>query len=56
MGRPRGYYAKWNKSDRERQIFYDSTYMGNLENKAERLIDTENKVVVARDGVWELDK
>jgi len=30
--------------------------MGNLENKAERLIDTENKVVVARDGVWELDK
>ena len=55
-GRPRGYYAKWNKSDRERQIFYDSTYMGNLENKAERLIDTENKVVVARDGVWELDK
>ena len=25
--------------------------MGNLENKAERLIDTENKVVVARDEI-----
>ena len=37
MGRPRGYYAKWNKSDRERQILYDFTYMWNLENKAERL-------------------
>ena len=23
---PRGYYAKWNKSDRERQIPYDLTY------------------------------
>lgn len=24
---PRWYYAKWNKSERERQILYDSTYM-----------------------------
>ena len=33
-----GYYAKWNKSDRERQILYDITYMRkymwNLKNKA----------------------
>ena len=27
---PAGYYAKWNKSDRERQILYVSTYMRNL--------------------------
>ena len=27
MGRPRGYYAKGNKSDRDRQIMYDFTYM-----------------------------
>ena len=27
-----GYYAKWNKSDRERQILYDVTYMENLKN------------------------
>ena len=27
-----GYYAKWNKSDRERQILYDLTYMWKLKN------------------------
>ena len=33
MGGTRGYYAKWNKSDRERQIPYDFTYMWNLKEK-----------------------
>ena len=33
MDGPRKYYAKWNKSDRERQIPYDFTYMWNLKNK-----------------------
>ena len=28
-----GYHAKWNKSDRERQILYNITYMWNLKNK-----------------------
>ena len=32
MDGPKGYYAKWNKSDRERQILYDFTYMWNLKN------------------------
>ena len=44
------------KSDRERQIPYDFTYMRNLKNKINeqikqsrnRLIDTENKQVVDR--------
>ena len=27
-----GHYAKQNKSDRERQILHDSTYMWNLKN------------------------
>ena len=27
-----GYYAKWNKSDRERQTLYDITYMWHLKN------------------------
>ena len=27
---PRDYHTKWNKSDRERQIPYDITYMWNL--------------------------
>ena len=33
MDGPREYYANWNKSDRERQIPYDFTYMWNLKNK-----------------------
>ena len=28
-----GYYAKWNKSEREKQIPYGFTYMWNLKNK-----------------------
>ena len=27
-----GHYAQWNKSDRERQILYDITYIWNLKN------------------------
>ena len=30
MDRLGGHYAKWNKSDRERQILYDITYTWNL--------------------------
>ena len=26
------YYIKWNKSDKERQILYDNTYMWNIKN------------------------
>ena len=33
MDEPGGHYAKYNKSDRERQIPYDLTHMGNLKNK-----------------------
>ena len=32
MDRLGGHYVKWNKSDRERQILYDITYMWNLKN------------------------
>ena len=48
-----GYYAKWSKSDIERQILYVITYIWNLKkqmnqyNKTEnRLTNTENKQVV----------
>ena len=34
MDGPRGYYAKWNNSDRERHMPYDFTFMWNLKNKA----------------------
>ena len=58
---PWEYYAKWNKSDRERQILYDLTDMWNLKkekkNKISELnpnqnkhLDTENRVVVTRVG------
>ena len=33
MSGPRGYYAKWNKSRRERKILYNFTYMWNLRNQ-----------------------
>ena len=41
MGGPRDYHTKWNKSERERQIPYDITYMWNLKydtNNANELI------------------
>ena len=51
VNEPRRYYAKWNKSDRERQIPYDSTSIQNLKKQnRNRLIDTENKLMVAK---WE---
>ena len=34
MNKSREYYAKWNKSDGERQILYYLTYMWNLRNRA----------------------
>ena len=30
MDGPRDYHSKWNKSERERQISYDITYLWNL--------------------------
>ena len=33
MEGPWGYFAKWNKADREKQILYDFSYMWNLKNK-----------------------
>lgn len=62
IDRSRGYYAKWNKSDRERQISYDFTYMWNLKNKTnDKQINSnnqrnlENKLGVTRgeeNGGW----
>ena len=36
------HYAKWNKSDRERHILYDITYMWNLK-QYNRLVNTTKK-------------
>ena len=52
-----GYYAKWNKSDRERQI-YDFTHIWNIKNKINEQAKpnkkqkqthrSENRLVVTR--------
>ena len=53
MDRARGYYAKWNKSDRERQILYNLTCMWNLKTKT-KLTVKENRLlelkVVGKNG------
>lgn len=52
MGRTWKQYAKWNKKFRERQTFYELTYiMWNLKQKKSSL-ETENRLVVARGGSW----
>ena len=40
MDAARDYYAKWNKSDRERNIPYDFTYMWNLKKKTDKWTNT----------------
>ena len=38
MDEPRGYHTKWGKSERERQVSYDITYMWNLNYDTDELI------------------
>ena len=38
MDRPRDYHTNWNKSERERQVPYDITYMWNLKYDTNDLI------------------
>ena len=61
MDIPRDYHAKWSKSDRERQILYDITYMWNLKKKKiqmnllqnrNRLTDLENKLMAIKEERW----
>ena len=46
MDKPRRYYAKWNKSDKERLKQYDFTYMCNLKNNINK--QNRNRLTVAR--------
>ena len=51
-----GYYAKWNKSDRERPTLYDITYYveskkyNELVNVTSRLVDIEIKLMYKIDN------
>ena len=67
LDRPVDYYTKWSKSERERQIQYDITYMCNLKcdtNEAlyETDLQTENRIMEAKGeagqrqydlGIWD---
>ena len=44
MDASRGYHPKWSKSERERQIPYDNTYIQNRN----QLTNMENRLVVSR--------
>ena len=49
MDATRGYYAKWSKSERERLIPYDVTYMWNLEyGTNESVYETETSSYTER--------
>ena len=50
MDGPRGHYAKWNKSVRERQSRIISLICG-IQKKI-KLINIRNRLVVARGGGW----
>ena len=54
MDGPWGYYAKWNKSDKERQILNDLTYMWNLKKSStdNKFVDSKKRLVVVRGGAW----
>ena len=56
---PRNYHTKWRKSERERQILYDTTSMWNLKYdmneliyETERLEEIENKFTVTKGERW----
>ena len=56
MDGSRAYHTEWSKSDRERQISYDISYMRNLKKwykwtylqNRNRLTDIENKLMVTK--------
>ena len=43
MDGPRDYHTEWSKSDRERQILYDITYMWNLKKMIQMNLFTKQK-------------
>ena len=60
MDEPRDSHTKWSKSDRERQIPYDITYMWNLKYDINEFpwsrntcTDIQNRVVVTKGWGWE---
>ena len=53
MDGPRDYHAKWSKSEREKQILYDITYMWNLNYGTNELIyEAETDSQTYRTNMW----
>ena len=57
MDGPRDYHTKWNKSEREKQMSYDITYMWNLKYDTNELIyETETRHIAqtwgCQGGEW----
>ena len=53
MDGPRDYHTMWSKSDRERQISYDITYMWNLiKNTNELIHKTETDSQILKSNLW----
>ena len=52
MDRPREYYAKWNKSDGERQTLDGFTCRGNLKNKTNEQIEQNRSRVMDTEKRW----
>ena len=53
---PRDCHTEWNKSDKERQISYDTIYMWNLKkNSINKVIHVKNNLMVTG-GMGEKDK
>ena len=53
MGEPRDYHTKRSKSERERQIPYDFTYMWNLKyDRNELIYETEKDLQKLRTDLW----
>ena len=56
MNGPGAHYVKWNKSNRERQVLSNCTYMWNLKQNKTKLIDTQKRLVVFRGGEQSMGK
>ena len=58
MNGPWGHYAKWDKSDRERQILHGIIYMWNLKVKLikieSRMVVNKSWGIVGNSGIWEI--
>ena len=55
MNGPRDYHTKWSKSERERQISYDMTYMWNLKKRYitnEPIYEAETDWQTLKTNLW----